>query len=116
MPLGTFGNCPVGVARAPGYVNLDLMLAKRIEVGGPRYAEFRIEAFNALNHPSFGPPGRDISVPAHVRDHHKHDQRAASGRAGVQVLLLILRLLVWDNRLAADERGQPAFRLASLSR
>jgi len=64
VPLGTFGNCPVGVARAPGYVNLDLMLAKRIDVAGTRYGEFRIEAFNALNHPSFGPPGRDISAPA----------------------------------------------------
>ena len=63
VALGTFGNCPVGVARAPGYTNLDLMFSKRIEVGGPRYGEFRIEAFNALNHPSFGPPARDISVP-----------------------------------------------------
>jgi hypothetical protein len=63
VPMGTFGNCPVGVARAPGYTNLDLMLAKRIEAGGARYAEFRVEAFNALNHPSFGPPARDISVP-----------------------------------------------------
>ena len=62
-PLGTFGNCPVGVARAPGYTNLDLMLSKRFDISGPRYAEFRIEAFNALNHPSFGPPARDISVP-----------------------------------------------------
>ena len=63
VALGTFGNCPVGVARAPGYTNLDLMFSKRFEIGGPRYAEFRIEAFNALNHPSFGPPARDISVP-----------------------------------------------------
>jgi hypothetical protein len=63
VPLGTFGNCPVGVARAPGYTNLDLMLSKRVDVGGARYAEFRIEAFNALNRPSFGPPARDISVP-----------------------------------------------------
>ena len=62
-PLGTFGNCPVGVARAPGYTNLDLVLMKRFGVGGPRYAEFRAEAFNALNHPSFGPPARDISAP-----------------------------------------------------
>ncbi|HET7219031.1 MAG TPA: TonB-dependent receptor, partial [Vicinamibacterales bacterium] len=61
--LGTFGNCPVGVARAPGYTNLDLVLGKRFAAGGARYAEFRIEAFNALNHPSFGPPARDISVP-----------------------------------------------------
>jgi hypothetical protein len=63
VPLGTFGNCPVGVARAPGYVNLDLMLSKRVSLGGTRSGEFRIEAFNALNHPSFGPPARDISVP-----------------------------------------------------
>jgi hypothetical protein len=63
VPLGTFGNCPVGVARAPGYTNIDLMFAKRVDISGPRYAEFRVEMFNALNHPSFGPPARDISVP-----------------------------------------------------
>ena len=63
MPLGTFGNCPVGVARAPGDTNVDLMLSKRVDIHGARYAEFRIEAFNALNHPSFGPPARDISAP-----------------------------------------------------
>ncbi len=62
-PVGTFGNCPVGVARAPGYVNLDLVVSKRFDITDSRHAEFRIEAFNALNHPSFGPPGRDISVP-----------------------------------------------------
>ena len=60
---GTFGNCPVGVARAPGYKNLDLVVSKRFDVGGPRYGEFRVEAFNVLNIPSFGPPARDISVP-----------------------------------------------------
>jgi hypothetical protein len=60
---GTFGNCPVGVARAPGYTNVDMVLSKRFATGGARYAEFRVEAFNVLNHPSFGPPARDISVP-----------------------------------------------------
>jgi hypothetical protein len=63
VPLGTFGNCPVGVARGPGYVNLDLMLAKRFDISGPRYAEFRLEMFNALNHPSFGAPNRDLATP-----------------------------------------------------
>ncbi len=61
--LGTFGNCPVGVARAPGYSNLDLALSKRFDVGGARYLELRAEAFNAFNHPNFGPPARDISAP-----------------------------------------------------
>jgi hypothetical protein len=64
VPLGTFGNCPVGVARGPGYVNLDAVLSKRFNTGGSTYAEIRIEAFNVLNHPSFGAPGRDISVPS----------------------------------------------------
>jgi hypothetical protein len=61
--LGTFGSCPVGVARAPGYSNVDLVLSKRFEAGGARSLELRVEAFNALNHPSFGPPARDISAP-----------------------------------------------------
>lgn len=60
---GTFGNCPVGVARAPRYNNVDAVLAKQFKAGGPRYFEFRAEAFNLLNHPSFGPPGRDINSP-----------------------------------------------------
>jgi hypothetical protein len=63
VPLGTFGNCPVGVARAPGYSDLDAVLSKRFRTGGATYAEFRIEAFNVLNHPSFGPPARDIATP-----------------------------------------------------
>ena len=47
----------------PGYQNVDLTLSKRFEMGGRRGLEFRVEAFNAFNHPSFGPPARDISVP-----------------------------------------------------
>jgi hypothetical protein len=63
VPLGTFGNCPIGITRAPGYVNLDAALSKRFEAGGSRYLELRVEAFNVTNTPSFGPPARDISVP-----------------------------------------------------
>jgi hypothetical protein len=59
--LGTFGNCGIGIARAPGYKNIDLVLSKRVEAGGSRYLEFRVETFNLTNTPSFGPPGRDIS-------------------------------------------------------
>ncbi len=60
-PLGTFGDCPIGVARAPGYKNIDAVLAKQFTAGGLRYFEFRAEAFNLTNTPSFGPPARDIS-------------------------------------------------------
>jgi hypothetical protein len=62
-PLGTWGNCPIGVARAPGYKNVDAVLAKQFSAGGRRYFEFRAEAFNLTNTPSFGPPARDINTP-----------------------------------------------------
>jgi hypothetical protein len=60
---GTWGNCGVGIARAPGYTNIDSVLAKQFNAGADRYFEFRWEAFNLLNHPSMGPPARDINTP-----------------------------------------------------
>jgi hypothetical protein len=62
--LGTFGNCGIGIADAPGYTNVDASLSKRFGMGSTRYLEFRAEAFNLLNHPQFGPPGRDINTPS----------------------------------------------------
>ena len=62
--LGTFGTCGTGIADAPGYTNVDASLAKRFKAGGARYLEVRAEAFNLLNHPNFGPPGRDINTPS----------------------------------------------------
>jgi len=60
---GTWGNCGVGTERAPGYRNLDMTMSKRFAVGGPRAAEFRIEAFNLTNKPNFRAPARDINSP-----------------------------------------------------
>ena len=60
---GTFGNCGVGIARAPGYQNVDVTLSKRFAVGGPRYAEFRVEAFNLFDRVNYRAPGRDINSP-----------------------------------------------------
>jgi hypothetical protein len=60
-PEGTFGDSGVGILRAPGYWNLDFVLAKRIPITAQRYGEFKLEAFNLLNHPSFGPPERNIN-------------------------------------------------------
>ena len=61
-PLGTWGDCGIGIARAPSYRNIDAVLSKRFDVGGDRYLEFRAEAFNLTNTPSFAPPGRDIAA------------------------------------------------------
>jgi hypothetical protein len=63
VPRGTWGNCGIGVARAPGYKNIDLVLAKRFSAGGDRAFEFRAEAFNLTNTPSFSPPPSDINAP-----------------------------------------------------
>jgi hypothetical protein len=59
-PRGTWGNCGVGIMSGPGYSNVDLTLAKRFNMGGSRQLELRAEAFNALNHPNWNMPGRNI--------------------------------------------------------
>jgi hypothetical protein len=38
-------------------------MAKRFDVGGSRYFEFRAEAFNLTNTASFSPPAADINAP-----------------------------------------------------
>src|SRR5262249_61047662 len=60
---GTWGNCPVGVARAPAYRNADAVLAKRFNAGGSRAFEVRAEAVHVTNTPRVGPPARDIKSP-----------------------------------------------------
>jgi len=62
--LGTWGDCGIGIARAPGYRNIDAVLSKRFDVGSERYLEFRAEAFNLTNTASFSPPARNIGDPA----------------------------------------------------
>ena len=59
---GKWGDCGVGIARAPGYQNLDLTLSKRFAIGR-RYAEVRAEMFNVANRPNFRAPARDINAP-----------------------------------------------------
>jgi hypothetical protein len=50
--LGQFGNSGRSILRGPGINNLDLSLFKMFSAG-PTTLQFRIEAFNALNHPQF---------------------------------------------------------------
>ena len=46
----------------PGYWNLDASLFKRFAVGGTRYAEFRVDAYNVTNSVRWGNPTTGYSV------------------------------------------------------
>ena len=58
--LGTIGNAPVGDCLGPPTRTLDLSLAKHFHITERVNAEFRMDAFNALNHPQYGDPGGPI--------------------------------------------------------
>jgi hypothetical protein len=55
-----YGTAPQNVLNGPGQVNTDFSLGKRTRVGGIREDSelaFRVEFYNALNHPQFANPG-----------------------------------------------------------
>ena len=52
----------MGTERAPSYFNFDASLGKKFTVIEGHILDFRAEFFNAFNHVSFGPPGRDITT------------------------------------------------------
>src|SRR6185436_13317885 len=55
----TYGNAGRNVIRGPGSFNIDASLIKNTKFG--RYTtEFRVEAFNLLNHPQFANPNTTI--------------------------------------------------------
>ena len=49
-PNGVRGNSGLGTVRGPGQDNLDLSVAKTFPIVERFHAEFRTDAFNALNH------------------------------------------------------------------
>ena len=60
---GSLGSAGVGTLRAPSFFNLDASVSKKFNFTEAKYLQFRAEFFNALNHASWGPPGRDITSP-----------------------------------------------------
>jgi hypothetical protein len=60
----TYGNSGVGIMDGPGFYNLDMGLDKGFNLGGERNLTFRLEAFNALNHPNKGLPNRNVNDPS----------------------------------------------------
>jgi hypothetical protein len=62
-PVGQFGSAGHNIMTGPGYWNLDLALSKNLYIDDRRFFTFRIEAFNALNHPNWGAPNSEFSDP-----------------------------------------------------
>ena len=65
--VGTaFGNSPTGVVDGPGQANLDFAIAKNLAVRWPienGSLQFRVEFYNALNHPQFADPDTNFTSP-----------------------------------------------------
>ena len=63
-PDYSFGNVPrvLGNLRGPGTVNMDMSLFKTTHITERLECEFRIEAYNALNHPNLPMPGTAFSA------------------------------------------------------
>ena len=55
---GFLGNLGRNTLVGPKFVDLDLSLAKATRIKERMSVEFRVEAFNSLNHPNFGLPGQ----------------------------------------------------------
>jgi hypothetical protein len=58
----TYGNSGANILREQRFRNLDLSLFKQFQVGERGTLQFRAEAFNLTNTPSFSAPGTNIDV------------------------------------------------------
>jgi hypothetical protein len=62
--LGNFGNSGRSILRMPGINNLDFALFKNFSLPKNATLQFRVEAFNALNHPQWSGVGTDMRNPS----------------------------------------------------
>jgi hypothetical protein len=56
-----YGDAGRGILRTPGTFNFDLSASKNIPVKERVMIQFRLDAFNALNHPQLGVPNQNIN-------------------------------------------------------
>ena len=57
----SFGNAPRNSLRGDGYVNFDMSVFRSFPLGEKRSLQFRAEAFNVFNHPTFGNPNATVN-------------------------------------------------------
>ena len=77
---GTFGNLGRNSFRGPKYANLDAEISRFFPITERTKLDFRIEAFNALNHPNFNMPSqRAITSSTFGQITSSHDPRIWQG-------------------------------------
>ena len=57
-----YGDSPIGVVEGPAAHILDLGLMKGFSIGGSRYIQVRVEAYNTLNKVNLGNPGTTLGT------------------------------------------------------
>ena len=62
-----FGNLGRNVMIGPGFNNVDFSVLKNTKLNERVTLQFRAEAFDLFNHPSFGQPGRIVGTPGFGR-------------------------------------------------
>ena len=58
----TYGNSGRNILSADGIINIDSTLKRNFTFSESKYIEFRLEAFNTANHPTFSAPNKSIGT------------------------------------------------------
>ncbi|MEQ1909077.1 MAG: TonB-dependent receptor [Vicinamibacterales bacterium] len=58
---GTFGNLERNALHGPSFRQMDMVIAKKVPVGGHANGEFRLEVFNIFNQTNFANPGATLA-------------------------------------------------------
>ena len=64
MPAYRYGTAGRGILRGPQTVNFDFSASKSVSIGESLAVQFRVDAFDALNHPPLGIPNTTINASA----------------------------------------------------
>ena len=89
---GTFGNCPRNPVTAPGVNDWDISLTKNTKLRESMTLQFRVDFFNAFNHPNFSQPSPDLStrISASVDDGAFDSHFGIGGPRNIQLNLKFL--------------------------
>jgi hypothetical protein len=74
-PAFTYGDAGRSTVEGPGIISLDFAVHREFRIRESQRIQFRIEAFNILNHPNFLIPGNQFGTPSFGVIGQAHDPR-----------------------------------------